>query len=127
LFADPGEWNVSGTIAVTKEGTVYIGLMTEEGFRNNYTFLKRVRVAVGPDELRTGRVRYEIVGVPDGTYALSVFQDVNGNGQLDSGPFGPVEPWATFRRSRPLFSGPQWEEMAFAVEKKISGADLKLE
>ena len=127
LGADSEEFTVSGTIAVTKHGTVYISLLNEEGFRNNYKFLKATKVAVGPDELETGKVRYKITGIPKGVYALSVFQDVNGNGKLDFGLFGPIEPWATYHRSRPLFSGPKWEEMVFTVDTNVTDADLNLE
>jgi uncharacterized protein (DUF2141 family) len=127
LGADSKEFSVSGTITVSKQGTVYISLLNEEGFRNNYKFLKGSKVSVGPEELKTGKVRYKITGIPKGAFAISAYQDVNSNGKLDSGLFGPEEPWATFRRSRPLFSGPKWEEMVFMVDTNVTDADFKLE
>ena len=52
-------------------------------------------------------------------YAIRVFQDVNGNGDLDIGSFGPKEPWGTYRNVRPKFRGPKFEEMAFDVKETM--------
>jgi uncharacterized protein (DUF2141 family) len=43
---------------------------------------------------RTPSLRFVFPQVPPGTYAVAVFQDVNGNGRLDRTPLGlPLEPY----------------------------------
>jgi uncharacterized protein (DUF2141 family) len=127
LSADPATWTVSGTLAVGKPGTVFISLLDEKGFKDNYRYLKRLTLTVGPDEIKAGKVSFEFTEIPTGIYSLSAFLDVNGNGRLDSGVFGPLEPWANFRRARPLMRGPNWEEVAFPVDKNVTDAALKFE
>jgi uncharacterized protein (DUF2141 family) len=39
-------------------------------------------------------MRFTFADVPAGTYAIAVFQDLNGNGRLDRTPLGlPLEPY----------------------------------
>jgi uncharacterized protein (DUF2141 family) len=56
-------------------------------------FLKQpVRVAAV--NAQQGTVKVSIAGLPAGDYALSVFQDENGNGKLDKNVVGmPTEPY----------------------------------
>jgi uncharacterized protein (DUF2141 family) len=56
-------------------------------------FLKQpVRTAAA--DAQTAPVRLVIAGLPAGDYALSVFNDANGNGKLDKNPVGmPIEPY----------------------------------
>jgi len=43
---------------------------------------------------RSDAVRFTFTEVPPGTYAVAVFQDLNGNGRLDRTPLGlPLEPY----------------------------------
>ncbi len=63
--------------------------------------------------------------VTPGRWALSAFEDVNGNGVLDMGLFGPTEPNGFFK----AFSGwhkPQFDEVAFDVDGGVSGVDIAL-
>lgn len=53
-------------------------------------------------------LRFAFPDVPPGTYAVAVFQDINGNGQLDRTPLGlPLEPYGfsneAGRQRRPSF------------------------
>ena len=55
--------------------------------------------------------------VPPGHYALSAFEDLNGNGILDMGMFGPREPtgfWRPFQgRQKPRFE--RWQPYSRAM------------
>jgi uncharacterized protein (DUF2141 family) len=54
--------------------------------------------------------------VADGTYAVSVLLDLNGNGRVDTNPFGiPIEPWGVSNNVRPALRAPQFSEAAFHV------------
>lgn len=49
-----------------------------------------------------------------GKYALTVFQDLNGNQQIDKGFLGiPVEPFAFSNNYKPVFRAPRWSDCEF--------------
>jgi uncharacterized protein (DUF2141 family) len=61
--------------------------------------------------------------LPDGTYAVAVSQDFNGNKKVDTNFVGmPTEPWGASNNARPLLRAPRFDEASF----KIAG-DTKIE
>lgn len=63
--------------------------------------------------------------VSPGRWAVSSYEDVNENGILDNGLFGPKEPHGFF----PAFTGwhrPGFDEVAFRVDHDIEGANIVL-
>jgi len=57
-----------------------------------------------------------IPGLAPGRYAIKVYQDVNGNGQMDSNPFGmPLEPFAFSNNVVPQGGPASWAEASFDV------------
>lgn len=59
---------------------------------------------------------------PDGDYAVMLFQDVNGNEDLDRNLLGiPREPW-TGSLTRSILGPPGWDDVRFELE----GADIEL-
>jgi uncharacterized protein (DUF2141 family) len=57
-----------------------------------------------------------IFDLPQGMYAVSVFQDINKNGDLDKGLVGnPIEPYGFSNNFRPLFSAPDFKDCKFKV------------
>ena len=55
-------------------------------------------------------------GLPKGTYALALFQDLNGNGTLDTGAFGiPQEPTGFSNDAQDVMGPPSFEECSFTV------------
>lgn len=61
-----------------------------------------------------GSMRIEIPDLPEGTYAVSCFHDVNNNGVLDKNMLGiPTEPYGFSMGARPKFRAPSWEEAKF--------------
>jgi uncharacterized protein (DUF2141 family) len=64
-------------------------------------------------------------GVTDGTYAVGVLQDLNGNNQADTNVFGaPTEPWGVSNNIRHRLRAPKFEEAAFRV---TDGRDAQLD
>jgi uncharacterized protein (DUF2141 family) len=63
----------------------------------------------------------QIAGLAPGRYAIKLFHDVNGNGKMDTNPFGmPVEPYA-FSNSAKGHMGPaKWDAAAFDVQAGVN-------
>jgi uncharacterized protein (DUF2141 family) len=78
-------------------------------------------------EYRRDRKRFprEPFDVTPGRYALSAFEDLHGNGILDTGIFGPKEPSAFWRP----FHGwhkPRFDEVASQFKGEAHGLDIVL-
>jgi uncharacterized protein (DUF2141 family) len=65
-------------------------------------------------EASNGKCELDFESIPFGSYAVAVYQDVNGNGKLDKGMFGiPEEPFAFSNNFRPRFGGPSFDKCKF--------------
>ncbi|OWY23524.1 DUF2141 domain-containing protein [Sphingobacteriales bacterium UPWRP_1] len=91
--------------------TIYIAVYNKaEGFGQNTAIYRGAQVTPNGKNSATAVI-------PDlayGTYAVALFQDVNGNGKLDTGFFGiPKEPYGFSNNFKPVFSGPTFEKCRF--------------
>lgn len=65
--------------------------------------------------------RFMVAGLPAGRYALATFQDVNGNGKLDTNLVGaPTEPWGFSNDAVGHFGPPDFAAASFAVPTDAS-------
>ena len=54
-------------------------------------------------------MQVQLCGLSGSVVGLALFQDLNGNGKLDSNPLGiPIEPWGSSGKQS-AFSAPTWE------------------
>jgi len=114
---------IGGEVRFEKAAPVFLQLLAQDA--NGQEFVAREQViALAPEDLRRGRLRFEFADLAPGRYALKAFQDTNGNGKIDIGVFGPREPWATYRLARPKLRPPRFEEMAFDAGSSVEDADL---
>lgn len=112
--------NVEGVDA--RGGDVYIAVHTAEGF------LQRAITGLILPPLEKSSVSGRLKALPAGTYAVAVYQDMNGNNRLDKNALGiPSEPYAfsnnpTVKWNKPSFSdasvGLNQEEQAITVKLK---------
>ena len=64
----------------------------------------------------SGAVVARFETLPAGDYAMRAFHDVNGNGQMDTNPFGmPTEPYAFSNNARGNMGPASWDRARFAV------------
>ena len=119
-------FNVKGEISFPKKGAIIIQLVTKEEFESNKDPQFKSILELGPEDLEKGKISFSFTNVPEGTYGIRCFQDLNGNKILDRGAFGPVEPWGMYRPSRPAFRAPTFEEIASKVDKDITDIELEL-
>ncbi len=61
-------------------------------------------------------VTVTFAGLAPGTYALRAFHDLDGDGRLNTNPFGvPTEPYAFSNNARGGFGPAKWEAAAFTI------------
>ena len=57
-------------------------------------------------------------GLPQGTYALALYQDLNGNNMLDTGAFGiPSEPTGFSNDAEGFMGPPSFEQCSFTLRR----------
>ena len=67
-------------------------------------------------EVKGKAVTIPCEGLPKGTYALALYQDLNDNGTLDTGAFGiPTEPTAFSRDAQGVMGPPSFEQCSFTL------------
>lgn len=75
---------------------------------------------------RSGPLEIDIK-LPYGTYALAIFQDLNGNGKMDTNILGvPTEPYGFSGDARSKWRSPSFEEAAFELGEKGKRLNLTL-
>ncbi|MCK7514820.1 MAG: DUF2141 domain-containing protein [Desulfobacterales bacterium] len=87
-----------------------------KGFAVPNTGLREARLRVGPAEAAAGRVHF-LFNLPAGRYGVRCFLDLNGNGRLDKGPFGPTEPWGMSWNGARRAGFPKFGDIAFRVDR----------
>jgi uncharacterized protein DUF2141 len=114
---EPPAVSVSGhVVGASTHHVVFIALWNKETFLGKPLQTRRIEPGA---ELA---FRFEM---PPGRYALSAFEDVNGNGVLDMGLFGPKEP-SGFFKAFTAWHKPTFEDVAWNADRPISDADVKL-
>ena len=59
--------------------------------------------------------------IPEGIYAVAVYQDINENGKLDKGLFSiPKEPYGLSNNYRPKFSAPTFDDCKFKAAQQTT-------
>lgn len=95
-------------------------------FDNQKDFLKKgeeIPVKVN----QTGSIKVNLDDLPFGTYAISIFHDLNNNGKLDVNFFGiPEEPYGFSNNIRPRFRAPKYNESEFTFDREGQSMDIKL-
>lgn len=73
-----------------------------------------------------GKHRVEF-DVEPGTYAVSMYHDLNSNEKLDKNLVGyPKEPFGFSNNFRPVFSGPKFKDCAFTHSERGTTISIKL-
>lgn len=125
VFAGNNGWmhRVEGDCLVVREGTLFIYVVDEHGFASPLTGFRELRLQVGPDEVAAGNVEFSFT-LPSGRYGIRCFLDLNGNGRLDRGLLGPTEPWGMSWNGAGRFGFPEFEDIAFVVDRDVRGLQI---
>lgn len=107
-------FTVSGECAIMGRGVLYMFLVDERSFPIPMSGIQTVTIPLDASGTETRRVGFAFT-VPQGTYGIRCFLDANGNGGLDRGLFGPMEPWGMSWRVRRPAGFPRFADILFAV------------
>lgn len=107
------------TLTIEAEGiTSSDGFIAVGVYNTDDTFLKEGKTFAGTFEpSKEGTTKITIPDLPEGTYAVSIFHDENGNKELDTNFIGiPKEPVAFYKGKMKTFGPPDFKECAFVVD-----------
>lgn len=115
------------TVKVTniqsEKGTIYIGFYSENQDFPNHS-AKHIKKIIKPIN---GSVELMIDDLPNGTYAIAVLHDINGNDKLDKNFFGiPSEPYGFSKNIHHSFSASTFDECKFKLENEKLDFVIKL-
>ena len=94
---------------------IYVALYQSEKDFNNKEAYKKYTV------MPSQKTSLDIQDLPEGTYAVLCFQDLNGNHRLDFNNYIPDEPWGLSNNITRM-GPPTWEDAKFELKQ-----DLQLE
>ena len=111
LAAEPSDASVSLTFETGAEtGAVMVALYDEASYSGGQP-VRAARIDVAAGERS---VTFD--GLVDGDYGVKAFHDVNGNGRMDTNPFGmPTEPFAFSNNAVGNMGPAGWDRVHFAV------------
>lgn len=106
------------------EGIIWVGIYVD----SNY-MIKEKAIIEGVDVETTGKIDIQIPALAFGTYAIALFHDINGNGELDQNLIGvPTEPFAFSQIPKSKWRMPKFREIQFdfaqdnqVVHTRLSG------
>jgi len=118
-----GNIMVVAEIAEPNQGQVHIALFRDAtSFPNNKEACQGIKLPADG-----ASVQHTFQGLPFGSYAVAVFQDLNSNGKLDRNLFGiPSEPYDFSNNPVVKWQEPTFQEAAFVLNQSKMQIDIKL-
>ncbi len=105
-------------------GFIWVGLYNSEA----HYMIKEKAIVRGYPVTQVGILQIEIHVLPAGHWAIALFHDINGNGELDTNYLGiPVEPYAFSRKPPSKWRMPRYEEIAIPFRPPIQYLRVRLE
>ena len=109
---------------VAPQGIVRLGLYTQAAYPDD----KSEPLASADVTAVAGETVVTLANITPGTYAIEVFQDLNGNGKMDTGFLGlPKEPYGFSRDAKPRLSKPDFSRVKFDVAAGANSQTLHLQ
>jgi uncharacterized protein (DUF2141 family) len=107
-------------------GSVMVGLFDSAAAFPKTVTQGVLAAAAGRDAI--GRVTLVLRDLTPGTYAVSAYHDLNGNGQLDSNLMGlPTEPYGFSNTARGSFGPPSFQAASVALPTQGLAIELKVQ
>ena len=126
-ITDENTFAIKGNIIFEGTGNIHIFLVTEEIFGTPFTGIQTQVLTTGQEECNMNRVPFTFTGIRPGIYGIRCYQDVNDNGTLDRGSFGPTEPWGmSWSGGRPR-KWPAFKNISFEVTTDITDVTIHVQ
>lgn len=104
------------------EGDLYLAVYTQKDFLEEAGIVKGIVLPI-----RQSAISCTLPPLPYGTYAIAVFHDLNGNGQLDRNALGvPTEPYGFSNDVRSKWRAPSFSEAAVQVKQPAQHLRLRV-
>jgi uncharacterized protein (DUF2141 family) len=105
-------------------GMLRLGLYDAGGYPDDNS----TPVAAADVPATAGAVTVTLKGLKPGRYAIESFQDINGNGKMDTSWLGlPEEPYGFSRDAHPFLSKPGFNAVAFVIAAGENSQTLHLQ
>ncbi len=125
---------ISGVIRFVKTGALHLSLVNKAQFEcdddesskekaNPSCDQEVARLVITPtaQEIEQKETTFTLNNIPQGTYVIQIYQDINANNTFDEGAFGPKEPWGMSNLAKkPKFSAPKWDDVKFDVNADMT-------
>ncbi len=117
-------FTISGLITNYKPGKhIYLALYASPEDFNTQKFSNKAWFK--KDQLPPDSIRYTFTGVKQGYYIIAGYQDINEDGELNIGIFGPTEPFRIYKPRYGIFR-PKFSKCKFFVNCDIDTAHMAL-
>ena len=130
FFLAPTSYEQEGNLIIeienikSREGFIWIGIYDSE---QNY-LIKEKGLIEGYRVDQIGRMSFNIDSLAFGNYAIALFHDENGNGEMDRNFIGiPSEPYAFSKKAKTKWRLPRFKEIAFEFKNNDQKIRTKLE
>lgn len=120
--AGAAELSVSIEDIRSEEGTVLVQIVRgERGFDGEERPVAQISIRPAGQAVRFG------LELPEGTYGIQVFHDVNDSAELETTIVGmPSEPWAFSNNAVGAFGPPRWDAVSFRIGDSPAVQSIRL-
>lgn len=109
-FASASELTIEVEGIQKTQGAIMLGLFDEATY-NGDGAVRGASITVDADTVST-----TFEGLAPGEYAVRLYHDVNGDGEMNTNPFGmPTEPYAFSNNAKGRFGPASWEDSKFTL------------
>ena len=126
LFSQENGFTVEGRINFKGNGEIHVCLVDEESFGPEADANQKLVYSPTAEEKEYGETVFRFENIKPGIYGIKGFLDVNGNGILDKGLFGPSEPWGMSWNGKKSKGPPDFRDIEFTVDSNIRNIDIVL-
>ncbi len=114
--ADNGIYTLTVKINTSQKMPIYVAI-----YKNETSFLKLDKATLKKRFSYNENNMYVIGSLQEGNYAISIFQDINGNGELDTSFIGiPKEPYGFSNNVIGMFGAPSFSDCNFSMSSNMT-------
>lgn len=115
-------FTVKGTISNYKpNAAIYFAMYASQKEFKERKFYRKLWYK--KDNLPQDTIHFQFTGIIKGYYIIVGYQDIDGNGDINMGLFGPTEPYRAYLPNYGIF-GPKFSKCKFLVDRDIDTVSI---